>query len=363
MASKEDISLAGSVSLKNIKHLKQSAAISISPEKQFYEIFREDEIVEIIIDLKFKRLIKLKYRYFQKGSEYWDKFYFESPVTPVINGLKEIVLDNVLYFVSDKHLVNLVDIGPGNGYPVKSWLQRLNDLGILNSYVCVDISQDINNLVEKNMREWFPTIPVYKYQADIEQTDIAKFLIKSKFHNELGSDKISNILLLLGNTICNFADRREVLKNFARSMDINDLLVISYSTDVDRNKLFHQYTNHSNSKVHDSLCTWIPKMLGFDSNNKNLVTEYDDKIKAKVKSLKLTKNYVLTIRLFNQEVKIAFSKGEKINLWKHYLINEDQIKQEFDEVGLELVFQQYDLQKSVAIVVCRIKDVFNQRNI
>ena len=354
-------SLSDSISLNNIKRLKRSATVPISPHKQFYKIFREDEIVEIISDLKFKRQIKLKYRYFQEGSDYWNKFYFESPVTQVLSDLKNIVLNNLLYFVSDSKLVNIIDIGPGNGYPVKDWLEKLNDLEILNSYFCVDISKEINDLVEQNMQKWLPAMPVHKYQADIEQTDIAKFLIKSKFHNQIEPSKISNILLLFGNTICNFTDRVEVLKNLTRSMDINDLLVISYSTDIDSNKLFHQYTNHSNSKTHNNLCTWIPKILGFDCNNKNLFTEYDDKIKAKIKYLKLTKNYILNINLFNQEIKIYFTQGEKISLWKHYLINENQIEKEFGEVGLELVFKQYDLQKSIAIVACRIKDVFNQR--
>jgi uncharacterized SAM-dependent methyltransferase len=351
-------SLSDSISLNNIKRLKRSATIPISPHKQFYKIFREDEIVEIISDLKFKRQIKLKYNYFADGAAGWNDFYFESPITQIINSLKNLILDNLLYFVQNSQLVNIVDVGPGNGYPVKDWLQKLNDLKILYSYICVDISQDINNLVEKNMQAWFPGMPVYKHQADIEQTDIAKYLIQSKLHNSVESSHISNIILLLGNTFCNFIDRVEVLKNLTRSMDINDLLVISYTNDIDLNKVIHNYIASKTAHRHVG---WIAKMLGFNYGDKYLTTTYDSRLNARVKNLNLTKDYLLKFKLFNHDIEIRFNKGESINLWRHYLISEELLRKEFDEVGLELVFKQYDMKKSIAIVACRIKDAFNQR--
>jgi len=348
----------GSISLNNIQNLKKITPVVFNVPKKFYEIFQEDDLVEIITDLKFKRQIKLKYNYFADGALGWNDFYFESPITQKINSLKNLILDNLLYFVQNNQLVNIVDIGPGNGYPVKDWLQKLNDLKILNSYICVDISQEINNLVEKNMHEWFPTMPVYKYQADIEQTDIAKYLIKSKLNENVEPNRISNIVLLLGNTFCNFIDRVEVLKNLTRSMDVNDLLVISYTNDIDINKVVHNYIA---SKVAHRHVGWIAKMLGFDYGDKYLTTTYDSQLNARVKNLNLTKDYLLRFKLFDRDIEINFSKGESINLWRHYLISEELLRKDFEEVGLELVFKQYDLQKSIAIVACRLKDLYNQR--
>ncbi len=350
-----------SLSLANIaanKAAQKNQPKVIEVPDEFYKIFNEDEIVEIINDLRFKRQIKLKYNYYSDGAQGWSDFYFESPITKIINDLKLLILDNLLYFVSSSNLLNIIDVGPGNGYPVKEWLERLHKTEILNKYVAVDISSDINDLVEKNVKSWFPNIRFAKYRADIEQMDIAKVLIESKMHEELHPRNISNIVLLLGNTFCNFNDRIEVLKNFVRSMDINDLLVFSYTNDIDSNKIVHNYIASKTSHRHVG---WIAKMLDLNYGDKYITTTYDSKINARVKFLTLNKDYIINFKIFNQTVPVKLRKGETINLWKHHLISEELLKKQFDEVGLELVFKQYDHKKSVAIVACRIKDPFNQR--
>lgn len=103
-------------------------------------------------------------------------------------------------------------------------------------------------------------------------------------------------------------------------------------------------------------------MLGFNYGDKYLNTTYDSKLNARVKNLNLTKDYLLRFKLFDKEIDIRFNKGESINLWRHYLISEELLRKEFDEAGLELVFKQYDLKKSIAIVACRLKDIYNQRS-
>ncbi len=355
MSSEPSLSLAN-IATNKANQRNQPKVVQI-PDK-FYQIFNEDEIVEIINDLRFKRQIKLKYNYYADGAQGWSDFYFESPITKTINDLKNLILDNLLYFVSGSNLLNIIDVGPGNAYPVKEWLTRLYNSEILGKYVSVDISDDINNLVEKNVKEWFPNIRFAKYRADIEQTDIARVLIESKIHDELQPKNISNMILLLGNTLCNFDDRIEVFKNFVKSMDINDMLVFSYTNDIDSNKIAHNYIASKTSHRHVG---WIAKMFDLNYDDKYITTTYDSKINSRVKFLTLNKDYILNFKILNHTVPVKLRKGETINLWKHHLISEELLKEQLDEVGLELVFKQYDYKKSIAIVACRIKDPFNQR--
>ena len=346
------------MSKQDVSSKRKGKVKEVEVDPEFYEIFSEDDVVSIINDLQFKRLIKHKYNYYYKGASAWDEFYFTSPLTKVIDEMKPAILQNLLYFLGNSHSCNIVDIGPGNAYPVKNWLETLVEIGVMNTYVAGDISDDINSIVEKNIKEWFPTINFKKYVKDIELGEMAGIFIESKMGKPEQETKISNIVLHFGSTMCNHDDRLDALKNMSKSMDTQDLLAFSFTTDSDSNKISHKYvSNQPGENVHG----WMPQILGLNYDLRYVQTLYDPKLNARVKSLTLDSNYIVNFKIFGGNKKIELRKGERIDLWRHYLIGYDTLMREIDDAGLEALLIHYDKTKSYAIAVCRIKDMYNQR--
>lgn len=340
--------------IKNARPIVKKVDVS----EEFYKIFSENEVINIINDLKFKRQIKHKYDYYGSGAKAWDEFYFTSPLTQILTEMRPIIMHNILYYIGDSDLCNFIDIGPGNAHPMKNWLQQFIELNIMNNYVAVDISPDINCVIQNNINSWFPKIQYREYVRDIETEEITGLLIENKMNITDPSIKIANIIVNFGNTMCVHDDRLDALKNMSKGMDTSDILIFSYTTDTPNNKIAHKYvSNKSGEAVHG----WIPAMLGLNYDLKLVETSYNPAINAKVKSLTLDADYIINFKVFGGIVPVQLYKGEKIDLWRHYLISMDNLGSDLEEARLEPLLHMYDKTRSNAMVICRTKDVYNRR--
>lgn len=327
----------------------------VEVDEKFYRIFNDDQIVDIMNDLVYKRQIKIKYSYFESGAKDWDEFYFGTPVTKSIDEIKAITLSSILYYIGDSQAVNLIDIGPGNGHPLKGWIEHLINANLLNKYISVDISDDIHRIVESNITSWYPNLGFAKYTRDIEHEELSRALIENKMDANMNVESISSVVVHFGNTICNHDDRIEVLKNMSKGMDMNDILVFSYTTDKQSNAIHHSYIKKLKSLL------WIPKLLGIDVDKCEVETAFDERLQAKVKYVQLDSDYEISFSIFGGKKVVRLNKGDKIHTWRHYLISDQTLRSELDEAELEPVCIQYDRHKSIAIAICRTKDAYNQR--
>ena len=57
------------------KHRSKESHAEVEPKPEFYKIFNESEIIEIIRDLEVRKEINFKFSYKNKGAVYWDDFY------------------------------------------------------------------------------------------------------------------------------------------------------------------------------------------------------------------------------------------------------------------------------------------------
>ena len=158
-------------------------------------IFKKDEeVVEIINDLREKKEINLKYTYRQEGAGAWDKFY-KSMTSPITNSVNNMVLNSfndIAYYLKDNDLkINFLDIGCGNAYPVKDLIKTVNKEFTVNEYVAIDISNEVCNLAVKNIKNWFPDIAVRKSLADVEFTRFDKIFAE----NSILYDNSKNLIV------------------------------------------------------------------------------------------------------------------------------------------------------------------------
>ena len=121
------------------------------------------------------------------------------------------------------------------------------------------------------------------YVHDIEGLDINEICFEEK------KSKTVNLILFLG-IMGNIDDANHVWSNLRRSLDSEDILIVSDKLDKNQNR-----TDFTGPKNHQNILLWIPEILGFDIKNPKLHFVFDELKQARCVYLELEKDYILTI--------------------------------------------------------------------
>lgn len=291
--------------------------------QEFYQLFDKESQFEIIRDLEIEKQIDLKYYYHKQGAKMWDSK--EREELSLISVETDRLLEEIKPLVAsyfNKQEFNLVDIGSGNGSPADSILGSFK----VKNYVACDISPDILDSCEKNIKEQFSDRQVLKAAFDFQRVSL-----ETQF--QLWNNTLPNLFLLIGNTICNYSkhDRYFILNSITRAMDKDDLFLVGYTLDTDKNKSSFSY-------VSNIIQYWLPQLLGVDIENIKTEAKYSDKDKRKRLSIILDKAYNLQFNLDGQSKQIFLNQSEKITLWQHYVFALEEVLAEIKEAGLHMNF-------------------------
>lgn len=301
----------------------------------FYRYFSDKEVAEIYLDLQQKCERNVKFCYFGPGAEYWNKFYLEKASTIADNtaALLDRCYEDITTFADTK--INVVDLGCGNAHPVKDFIQRLDREKRLTGYFAVDISPEICKIAVDNVDQWVNT------DTDTATVDIENESTLERFFPLKSDSKQTNLILLVGNTIDNFTDRAQVLKNIRKGMGKNDLFVLNFGVDTPTNREGVNYVNNEWALRHGA---WMLEMMGFDVDKCQLETRYDEKSGGKVKEMILDKDYMLTFHMYGRDETVHLQKGDKLVRWRHFLLSEDKFLEDLKDAGFRLI--NYSLEKS-----------------
>ncbi|MEH2243056.1 L-histidine N(alpha)-methyltransferase [Nostoc sp.] len=334
-----------------------STAISrtAKPSSEFYSLFSEEEVLGIIHALEIRREIPLKYSYKGRGAKIWNDFYLKYIIPTwykTSNVEIDLLKDNFKYLNDNIKIgkkVNIVDVGAGNSYPVKNFIQRLNKLGKVNKYIALDISEELLNLSKNNFKKWFPLVEFISSTIDIENSCVPKTLFQNKASLEI--DDTAKIFFHLGVTIGNHQNRDGVLKNFRDSMGKNDFLV--FTNEIGSNSTWDGIVR-GGCKYHvEGIYEWVKSKIGIKSEDCELVRKYDLKTDSIVANMKLRHNYTINFNRIGIDKKIEISEGEEITIWRHHKFEIPKLLQELERSGLELIHYSTDKYKSHIMVICK----------
>jgi uncharacterized SAM-dependent methyltransferase len=279
------------------------------------DILNESQIIELITSLENNGSIPLKFAYLNGGAKLWDE-YVKSMINnkdyhlDETNSLLETSLNYFAFRLKDYEQVNIIDIGPGNGYTIKPLIDILQTQAKIN-YTSIDLSKEIQNILTKNMLEWYPNIEVNNIVADIEQILIRDLL----FNNKLKNPNSCNVLLFIGSTLGNVANRQQVLKNLNNSMGADDILILDNGLDTPE---WRSSFATANNPYVTSLKLWIPQLLGFTTDMYEIVSKYDENSGRRLQVLKLVKDIDLEFNLEWGIKILSFKENEEIIIWNHY---------------------------------------------
>ena len=129
-------------------------------------------------------------------------------------------LELILASVSDKININIVDIGPGSGYPVFPILSFLQEKKKLGKYITIDIAEGMCDLAINNLTntEHLTKMKTTKYVHDFEYGHFANLMRKER------KEKTVNLFVFIGSTLGSMVDRHRALANIRDSMTEGDLL-------------------------------------------------------------------------------------------------------------------------------------------
>lgn len=319
------------------------------PRAEFYSVFSENEILEIIHSLEVNQEMPLKYFYKGRGAKIWDNFYLRHifPKWYQSSSLEVDLLKRNFEFIVS-HLccdkIDVIDVGAGNSYPVKGFIYKLNNLNRINKYIALDISEELLDLSKNNFNKWFPLIEFSSYAIDIENNCLPKTLLKDETKAKL--------FLHLGVTIGNHQNRARVFKNFKDSMAKNDLLVFTNEIGSDSN---WDGGVRGGFKYHaEQIYAWIKQEMGIRDEDCELVRKYVLEKDSMVVNMKFCHDCHINFRFRGTYKTVKILEGDEITIWRHHKSELPELLQEVKQAGLQLLKCSTNKYKSHVMVICNV---------
>ncbi len=333
---------------------------AISPKKEFYETYSRKQILDIISHLTIHCEIPREYGYFDGGADAWNQFTSRlsreegaNVLTRTID-LFDMAADNIDKLLSGHQKVNVIDLGPGNGLPVRPVLERLQAQGRLWRYVAVDVSQDMLNILTKNIRTWFgDTIEVETHLRDLNYERFDD-LFADDFEDD-GSVAV-NLVFFLGGTLSNFRSPRQVLQTINNSLGLHDLLVYTGYLDTARTRRYFDFSGPGLQLKVPPKNRIALDLLNIDESLYEVEQVFNEEQRARTISIRPTVDLLIRFELpGGGRRSIELRKDEPILLWRHRHYSALDIISLFDENGLDLMQATKSKEQDYILLLTKIK--------
>ena len=316
----------------------------ITPKPEFYELYSKRQILDIITNLTIYKEIPRQYNYFDGGANNWDKFALHMWDQKVPNLLKSTVqlihanlgVLDLLLNRADK--VNIVDIGPGNGLPVKELLSHLLKSGKLHRYIAVDISESMLKIAERNINDWFGS--QVKFEGYVKDVTYERFddLIVDDMLNQ-GKERTVNLALLLGATPMNFREPYDTLKVIYKSLGKDDLLIYTDKPDSEAERRSFGVNSEPGpgARALSSKYSFIFDLLNIDESLYDVEMGFNKADRERYIRVRLKAALSIRFKFKDGERTVDLEKGESILLWRVWHQAALEIISEFEKRGFRLL--------------------------
>lgn len=343
------------------KKFRNSRGIkSVIPKPKFYELYNQQQIFDLTSSLDIYHEIPLDYAYFDGGAAYWDEYAKRLASEKMPNFLTSTVkqLNANQGYIDDltsryKH-INIVDIGPGNGLPVKELLQHLLDQGKLGHYIALDISPSILKVAERNIQSWFGSKVSFEgHELDINHDRFTDLLAEGALGE--GAKDVVNVVLALGGGFSNMRSPDDAFKTIRSCMNRQDLLVYNLKLDSKTSRQYFDLGIRKESNPLDAHKKMLVDLLNIDESLYDVEVGYDDQLRERYMYLRLKVALEITFSLDKGDRVIEFNKNNTILVWRYW-------HQNAQEVITQLAYNHFDVlqtsqteDKDYLLTVSRVK--------
>lgn len=294
---------------------------TLSPTDQFYETYNEKQILDIVSNLTIRGEIPLQYGYLDGGAESWDEYAnrLQREQTPNIlnrtTGLLDLNAKYVDQLLEGHAKVNIVDLGPGNGLPIRPTLERLLKAGRLNRYVAIDFSQDMLIILEKNIKAWFGD----KVNLECHVRDFTE----ERFDDLLASDYDGtgeapiNMVFLLGGTLSNVRYPDHVLRVINNSLQPDDLFFYTGYLDTPYTQRYFDLSGANYNQKDPQQSGLIPSFFNIDETLCDFELLFSPEKRSRFKRMIPKVDLLIKLKAGGRDWDVELRKNEPVLLWRH----------------------------------------------
>ena len=314
-----------------------------SPTAAFYELYNRKQILDIISSLDIHREIPRQYNYFDGGANKWDDHTHRLWNEETSNLLKSTVellhanLGSIDLLLEGRKRVNVIDIGPGNGLPVKELLGHLLERGVLNRYIAIDISESMLQIAKQNISDWFgDKIEFEGHIRDITYERFDDVIVDDMLAK--GADETTNLVLLLGATPMNFRSPSDILRVVYGNLGHDDLLVYTDKPDSEaERRYFNLNTQPDGANALAPMHSFIFDLLNIDASLYDVEMAFNEQKRVRYIQVRLKVTLTIKFKFKDGERGVDLDKGDTIILWRVWHLSALEIVAEFEKAGFALL--------------------------
>lgn len=317
-------------------------------------VFNNRQLAEILYSLEGKKEIPGKYVYFASGVNNWasrstairEGLYLKNNTEkPDINPNRYKLVDDTLGLVLGSlefyNKVNIVDVGPGTGYPVIPIITALKERGQMGKYISIDIVKEMTDLAIKNITDQkiITKEETVQYVHDFEDGHFADLVVDQR------EPKTVNLLCFFGSTLGNMISRHRALANLRDSMTEGDLLWIGNTLYNSADYLVESYgklevNSEKYLSIHRAEGSFF-ESFGMDNwgDYGRILVEKDDALGLVKFNFLITKTFAIELPKIKSTDEIAtinLEVGDKITFQRLKNYNEADLISELKEAGLKI---------------------------
>ena len=233
-------------------------------------------------------------------------------------------------------MVNVIDLGVGNGYPVKDLLEYLLKRNNLHRYIAIDISQSMLDIAERNVVQWFGNKVNFEgHVRDITYERFDDLLVDDMLAKE--AHQTVNLVLLLGGTPVNFRSVPDTLKAIYSSMEEHDFIVYTGNPDTEAARRYFDFHPKAGSGDLSPIDGFILKLLNIDVTLYDVEMGYDERKKMRYVRIRLNAALTIKFKFQDSERNVDLEKGETILLLRIWHMTALEIIAKFENAGFVLL--------------------------
>lgn len=314
----------------------------VTPQPEFYELYSQRQILDIISNLTIHREIPRQYNYMDGGAKSWDDWVNRLQIEEeanILKGTQELLhanLGSLDLLLQGGKRVNIIDLGVGNALPVKELLSHLLEMGMLHRYIGIDISEDMLRIAEKNIDEWFDgKVRFEGYVRDISYERFDDLLVSDSLNNDTG--EVINLVLLLGGTPMNFRSPQDVLNVIYGSMGEHDLLAYTDKPDTEASRRYFDFNPKPGSIRLSPNHSFILGLMNIDQSLYDVEMGFNEQKRMRYIRIKLKAALSIKFKFESGERSVALEKGDTILLLRIWHQSIHEMIANFEEIGLTLL--------------------------
>ncbi len=331
----------------------------VTPKPEFYKLFTEEQILDIMTNIDVHKEIPLQYSYFDGGARYWSDYSQKllqeeqfNMLTGIIK-LLDINQDYISSIVKDKK-VNIVDLGVGDAAPVRNLISALLERDQVNRYMGVDFSHDMLAIAEQNVKKWFGDKLVYEsHLRDLSYDRFEDLLRKDNF--KPNGEGRQNLILCLGGTLTNFRWPDHAFQVINGSMGRNDYFIYGLKLDTESSRRYFDFYVEFDSEKLDTQLKLIIDLLNFDSSFYEVEQYFDEEQCARFTQIHLKTDVTITFVIGGINRTLTLRKGERILLWRYWHQKAMDVMNQFDRNGFDLLQTTLTDDKEYMLAIAKVK--------